>query len=138
MERSKGWLNGPMLMKSVSTAKTGKEINSWRHVSSASHQRTSMNRQDCGSPISVGSYSQPNMGPRTAMAGCLAIVLLSTVACDPLTGTGPGTAPDPKGYIHADSATKSVVITLIARHPAGDYPLNYTGYHTVTPLITHP
>ena len=54
------------------------------------------------------------MGPRTAMAGCLAIVMLGVAACDPLTGTGPGTPPDPKRYIHTDSVAKSVVITLIA------------------------
>src|SRR5216684_4203205 len=53
------------------------------------------------------------MGPRTAMAGCLAIVMLGAAACDPLTGTGPGTPPDPKSYIHSDPATKTTVITLI-------------------------
>src|SRR5712691_10546298 len=54
------------------------------------------------------------MGPRTAMAGCLAIVMLGAPACDPLPGTGPGTPPDPKGYIHSDPATRTTVITLIA------------------------
>src|SRR5260370_8828951 len=68
------------------------------------------------------------MGPRTAMAGCLAIVMLGAAACDPLTGTGPGTPPDPKSYIHSDSATKTTVITLIAGYPAGDYQFNYDGY----------
>src|SRR5712664_1285876 len=116
MDRSQGWLNGPMLMNSIKTAKIGKESRSWRQVSSASHHRSSRDR---GSPISVGSYSQPHMGPRTAMAGCLAIVLLFALACDPLTGTGPGAPPDPKSYIHSDSATKTVVITLIAGYPAG-------------------
>jgi len=55
------------------------------------------------------------------MAGCLAIVMLGAAACDPLTGTGSGTPPDPKGYIHSDPATRTTVITLIAGYPAGDY-----------------
>src|SRR5260370_39296256 len=125
MHRRKGWLNSPRLMKSVSAAKTGNEINSWRRVSRASHHRISLDRQEFGSPISVGSYSQPHMGPRNAMAGCLAIVTLCAVACDPLTGTGPGTPPDPKRYIHTDTVAKAVAITLIAGYPAGDYPFNY-------------
>jgi hypothetical protein len=72
------------------------------------------------------------------MAGCLAIVMLGAVACDPLTGTGPGTAPDPKSYIHSDSAAKSVVITLIAGYPAGDYQFNYNGYGNGTLVISIP
>jgi hypothetical protein len=78
------------------------------------------------------------MGPRTATAGCLAIVLLSAVACDPLTGTGPGTPPDPKSYIHTDSTARSVVITLIAGYPAGDYQFNYNGYGNGTLVISVP
>src|SRR5260370_14945873 len=112
MDRSKGWLNSPRLMKNVSAAKTGNEINSWRHVSRASHHRISLDRQEFGSPISVGSYSQPHIGPRNAKSGCLAIVTLCAVACDPLTCTVSGTPPDPKRYIHPDSVAKSVVITL--------------------------
>jgi hypothetical protein len=78
------------------------------------------------------------MGPRTALAGCLAIVMLGAIACDPLTGTGPGTAPDPKSYIHSDSAARSVVITLIAGYPAGDYQFNYNGYGNGTLVISIP
>jgi hypothetical protein len=78
------------------------------------------------------------MGPRTATAGCLAIAMLCAVACDPLTGTGPGTAPDPKGYIHSDSAARTVVITLIAGYPAGDYQFNYDGYGNGTLVISIP
>ncbi len=78
------------------------------------------------------------MGPRNAMAGCLAIVTLFAVACDPLTGTGPGSPPDPKNYIHSDSAAKSVVITLIAGYPAGDYQFNYNGYGNGTLVISIP
>ena len=72
------------------------------------------------------------------MAACLAIVLLFALACDPLTGTGPGTPPDPKSYIHSDSATKTVVITLIAGYPAGDYQFNYNGYGNGTLVISIP
>jgi hypothetical protein len=58
------------------------------------------------------------MGLRWARAS-LGILLLC-VACDPLTGTGPGTAPDPRGYIHSDVATRAVVITLVGGYPDGD------------------
>src|SRR5260370_21405105 len=138
MHRRKGWLNSPRLMKSVSAAKTGNEINSWRHVSRAYHHRISLDRQEFGSPISVGSYSQPHMGPRNAVAGGVAIVTLCAVGCDPLAGTGSGTPPDPKRYIHTDSVAKSVVITLIAGYPAGDYQFNYDGYGNGTLVISIP
>jgi hypothetical protein len=78
------------------------------------------------------------MGLRWAVAGCLGIALLAGAACDPLTGTGPGTAPDPKGYIHSDPASRAVVITLIAGYPAGDYQFNYDGYRDGTLVIGIP
>jgi hypothetical protein len=76
------------------------------------------------------------MGLRWAMAS-LGIVLLCA-GCDPLTGTGPGTAPDPKGYIHSDAATHAVVITLVAGYPAGDYQFKYKGYRNGTLVISIP
>ena len=54
--------------------------------------------------------------------------LLGVASCDPVTGTGPGTAPDPKTYIHVDAATRTAVVTLIAGHPATDIQFNYDGY----------
>jgi len=54
--------------------------------------------------------------------------LLSLASCDPVTGTGPGAAPDPKQYIHVDAATRTAVVTLIAGHPATDIQFNYDGY----------
>src|SRR5260370_11325786 len=78
------------------------------------------------------------MGLRWAVAGCLGIALLGGGACDPWTGTGPGTAPDPKGYIHSDPATRAVVVTLIAGYPAGDYQFNYNGYRDGTLVIGIP
>ncbi len=78
------------------------------------------------------------MGLRWAVAGCLGIALLAGAACDPLTGTGPGTAPDPKGYMHSDPATRAVVVTLIAGYPAGDYQFNYNGYRDGTLVIGIP
>jgi hypothetical protein len=78
------------------------------------------------------------MGLRWATAGCLGIAMLLAAACDPLTGTGPGTPPDPKTYIHSDPATHAVVITLIAGYPAGDYQFNYNGYGNGTLVVTIP
>lgn len=78
------------------------------------------------------------MGLRWTTAGCLGIAVLWTAACDPVTGTGPGAPPDPKSYIHADLAAHTVVITLIAGYPAGDYQFNYNGYGNGTLVITIP
>jgi Sulfocyanin (SoxE) domain len=78
------------------------------------------------------------MGLRWAVAGTLGFVILAGAACDPLTGTGPGTPPDPKAYIHADAAARAVVITLIAGYPAGDYQFNYNGYRDGTLVISVP
>lgn len=78
------------------------------------------------------------MGLRWVAIGCLGIAMLAAAACDPVTGTGPGTPPDPKGYIHSDPATRAVVITLIAAYPAGDYQFNYDGYGNGTLVISIP
>jgi len=78
------------------------------------------------------------MGLRWAVAGCIGFALFAGAACDPLTGTGPGTPPDPKGYIHSDPAVRAVVITLIAGYPAGDYQFNYNGYRDGTLVISVP
>ncbi|HEX7263666.1 MAG TPA: sulfocyanin-like copper-binding protein [Candidatus Dormibacteraeota bacterium] len=72
------------------------------------------------------------------MPVCIAMLVLGSAACDPLTGTGPGNPPDPKGYIHSDPATRAVVITLIAGYPAGDYQFNYNGYRDGTLVISIP
>jgi hypothetical protein len=78
------------------------------------------------------------MGLRIAVVACASVSLLCAAACDPLTGTGPGTPPDPKQYIHSDPATNAVVITLIAGYPAGDYQFNYNGYRNGTLVISIP
>jgi sulfocyanin SoxE-like protein len=58
----------------------------------------------------------------------LGALLLVAVACDPITGTGSGTPPDPNKYLKVDSATRTAVVTLIAGYPASDYQFNYDGY----------
>jgi hypothetical protein len=78
------------------------------------------------------------MGLRRPVFLCLVMVMLCAAACDPLTGTGPGTPPDPKSYIHADAAQESVVLTLIAGYPATDYQFNYDGYRDGTLVISVP
>jgi hypothetical protein len=78
------------------------------------------------------------MGLRIATVACLGMAMVWAAACDPLTGTGPGTPPDPKGYIHTDPAAHMVVITLVAAYPAGDYQFNYDGYRNGTLVITIP
>jgi len=63
----------------------------------------------------------PALAVLVAIAGC-------AVSCDPVTGTGPGTPPDPKQFLHVDQSAMSAVVTLIAGHPATDSAFNYNGY----------
>ena len=64
--------------------------------------------------------------------------LVGLVACDPVTGTGPGTQPDPKTFIKVDAATRGAVVTLIAGHPATDNQFNYDGYSSGALVLTVP
>jgi sulfocyanin SoxE-like protein len=102
-----------MLSRKVSTARAGNEIASCRQVSSDSHQSTSRG--------GVRGF----MALRQLLLGA---VLLVVVACDPVTGTGSGTPPDPSKYLKIDSQTRTAVVTLIAGYPASDYQFNYDGY----------
>jgi Sulfocyanin (SoxE) domain len=58
----------------------------------------------------------------------LGAMLLVAAACDPVTGTGPGTPPDPATYLKVDTQARTAVVTLIAGYPATDYQFNYDGY----------
>jgi hypothetical protein len=71
-----------------------------------------------------------------AVAGVLLAALLS--ACDPITGTGPGTQPDPKRFLHVDAPRHAAVLTLIAGSPATDYQFNYDGYANGSLVVTIP
>jgi hypothetical protein len=75
---------------------------------------------------------------RVALSGLFGALLLCVAGCDALTGTGPGTPPDPKSYLRADSANQSVVVTLIAGYPATDYQFNYDGYGNGSLVIAVP
>ena len=66
------------------------------------------------------------------------LLLLSAAACDPLTGTGPGTQPDPKTFIRVEPALQVVVVTLIAGHAATDNQFNYDGYSGGALVLTVP
>src|SRR5690348_7690237 len=103
-----------MLSRKVSTAKAGNEIASCRQTSSDSHHSTIRGGGGAGF-ISL----------RPLLLGAM---LLVAAACDPLTGTGPGTPPDPGNYLKVDSQTRTAVVTLIAGYPATDYQFNYDGY----------
>jgi len=104
------------LSRNVNTANTGNDTASCVHVSSDSHQRTARG------------------GVRSGLIGLLSFLLAATfiigaaAACDPLTGTGPGTPPDPSQYLKVDVKTRSAIVTLIAGHPATDFQFNYDGY----------
>ena len=59
-------------------------------------------------------------------------------ACDPLTGTGPGTQPNPAQYIRVDRSARSAIVTLIAGYPATDFQFNYDGYGDGSLVLTVP
>jgi len=61
-----------------------------------------------------------------------------TVSCDPVTGTGSGTPPDPRQFFHSDASAQTAVVTLIAGHTAGDYQFNYNGYGNGELVLTVP
>lgn len=105
-----------MLSRKVSTANDGKEIASCLQVSSDSHQRTSRGG---------GRWGVGFTGLRQLLPGAL---LLVAAACDPITGTGSGTPPDPSQYLKVDPHTRTAVMTLIAGYPASDFQFNYDGY----------
>ncbi|HVH63173.1 MAG TPA: sulfocyanin-like copper-binding protein [Candidatus Dormibacteraeota bacterium] len=71
------------------------------------------------------------------LLAAIAAVLL-TGACDPVTGTGPGSPPDPKQYLKVDAQARSVIVTLIAGYPATDYQFNYDGYRNGSLVLTVP
>jgi Sulfocyanin (SoxE) domain len=89
--------------------------------------------------VSIPFLDRTNLG-----GGLGAFLLLGTLfllgvsSCDPLAGTGPGTAPDPKTFIHVDAATRTAVVTLIAGHPATDIQFNYDGYGNGALVLTVP
>ncbi len=68
----------------------------------------------------------------------LVVAVFLAAACDPLTGTGPGSPPDPKRYITVDAATQTAVVTLIAGYPATDFQFNYDGYASGALVLTVP
>jgi sulfocyanin SoxE-like protein len=76
--------------------------------------------------------------PRLRVMLALGTVILSAAACDPVMGTGSGTPPDPKRYMRADTATRTVIVTLIAGYPASDFQFNYDGYGSGSLVITIP
>ena len=83
------------------------------------------------------------MRPKVSGAALLAwlvflICVVCGAACDPLTGSGPGTPPDPAKYIRSDAAARSVVVTLIAGYPATEFQFNYNGYGNGSLVIKIP
>src|SRR5438067_2038605 len=130
MDRRTGWLKGPTLTTNRSAESTGKANATWVRVSRPSHQVTMRGggRSASGTPARIVS-----MVSRFAVA----LVLLA-VACDPVSGTGNGTPPDLKQFLHTDAATRSVVVTLIPGYPVGSYQYNYNGYAGGSLVLTVP
>lgn len=95
----------------MKTASTGKEIASCTQVSSDSHQATARG----------GGFGSMALLP-------FLLVALALAACDPITGTGSGTPPDPSKYLKVDAQARTAVVTLIAGYPASDLQFNYNGY----------
>jgi len=116
-----------MFKRKVNTANAGNEIASWRGVSSDSHQRTMRGGMAGGRLMAVRSLLLAALCALGAAAGC-----------DPITGTGPGTPPDPGQYLKVDAADRSAIVILIAGYPATDIQFNYNGYPNGTLALTVP
>ena len=114
------------MSRNVKTANSGNEIASCFHVSSDSHHRTARGG------VGFGFISLPPF----LLAALVAIV--GAAGCDPLTGTGPGTQPNPAQYIRVDRAARSAIVTLIAGYPATDFQFNYDGYGGGSLVLTVP
>jgi Sulfocyanin (SoxE) domain len=112
-----------MFSRKVKRARIGNEIASCRGVSSDSHQRTRRG----------GSR-----GGRLIAAWLLLLAVALPLACDPITGTGSGTPPDPRRYLQVDAAARSAIVVLIAGHPATDIQFNYDGYGNGTLRLSVP
>lgn len=110
----------------MKTASGGNEMASCFHVSRPSHHPTN----------GGGGLRWVPMRLRTLWLAPL--VALVAVACDPISGTGPGTPPDPKQYLHVDTSARTAIVTLIAGYPAGDYQFNYNGYGSGSLILTVP
>ncbi|MGH7861995.1 MAG: sulfocyanin-like copper-binding protein [Candidatus Dormibacteraceae bacterium] len=68
----------------------------------------------------------------------IGLLLLLGVACNPVTGSGPGTQPDTVTFLHTDNASRSAVLTLIAGYPVTDNEFNYNGYERGELKVTIP
>ncbi len=84
----------------------------------------------------TGSYAVIRRRQRSVLGACA--VLLCIAACDPVLGTGSGNPPDLSRLIHVQPALKSVIFTLIAGYPAGDYQFNYDGYGNGVLVVSVP
>ncbi len=110
----------------MKTANTGNEIASCFHVSSDSHHNTARGGEGFGF-----------MSLLTFLLGGV-VVFAAVAACDPLTGTGPGTPPNPAQYLRVDPTAQTALVTLIAGYPATDFQFNYDGYGNGSLTLTVP
>jgi len=117
-----------MFSRKVKIPKTGNEMPIWTGVESDSHQRTARGGS-AGWRLIAASLLW--------LAAALALGAASA-ACDPISGTGPGTPPDPKQYLKVDAANRSAIVILIAGYPASDFQFNYDGYGNGTLVLTVP
>lgn len=121
-------------MTKVKIANTGKDSASCFHVSILSHQRINAGGGFRAGFMAARALSQ---GALIALAAFAAVMVVAT-SCDPVTGTGPGTPPDPKRYISVDLASETAIVTLIAAYPATDFQFNYDGYGSGALVLTVP
>ena len=106
-------------------ARTGNDSASCFQVSSDSHHSTTR-----------GGVRWGFVTARSFLLATLMVVV--ACACDPVTGTGSGTPPDPRQYLKVDASARAAVVTLIAGYPATDYQFNYDGYGNGSLVLTVP
>ena len=108
-------------------ANAGKEIPSCFHVSRDSHHSTTRG----------GRFWTGFINFRSVLL-LLPVVVMLASACDPVTGTGSGTPPDPKQYLRVDPSTRTAILTLIAGYPTSQLQFNYNGYGSGALVLTVP
>ena len=72
-----------------------------------------------------------------ARFGLLA-VLVALAACDPVAGSGNGSAEPPEKALFVNAGERTAVLTLQAGYPAGAYQFNFNGYQYGTLALTLP
>jgi hypothetical protein len=75
---------------------------------------------------------------RNAFRSCLVVGVALACACDPVAGSGSGTAQNPAQFFSTQPAQRTATLTLQPGYPASDLQSNFNGYQDGMLVITVP